>query len=60
MLSNNRTCQIKVSHSIHMLNIQIASTSVEQSQIVLLFKPYETELFITYVILDAVWLLDTQ
>ena len=53
MLSNNRTCQIKMSHSVHMLNIQIASTSVEQSQI-------ETELFITYVILDAVWLLDTQ
>ena len=47
---NNRT-YVKTSHFIDMLNIQIDIKSlelIEQHQIVLLFKPFETE-FLHYV-----------
>ena len=35
--------QIKKSHSIDMLSIQIDTKSIEQHQIVFLYKPYEME-----------------
>ena len=61
-VSNIRTCiffQIKVSHSNRMLSIQIDTkifnrSYVQQHQIALLCKQYETELFTS----DAVRLLD--
>ena len=48
--------QIKMSHSIHMLSIQIDTKSLEfgfltlvqQHQIVLFYMPYETEVSIMY------------
>ena len=42
--------KIKMSHSIHMLCIQIDTKwSIQQNKNVLLCKPYETELSILYI-----------
>ena len=55
--------QIKKSHSIDMLSIQIDTSSLElvsqQHQIVLLCKPYETEFSIFTVLIDTLRILGT-
>ena len=50
-VSNNHTHEIKRSHTIYMLSIEIDTKSLEsvqQHQIVLLCKPYEMELSIMF------------
>ena len=60
---STKYCQIKMSHSIHVLNIQIDTKTLEfviqQHKIEFLCKPYETEFSIKVSLIGNVRLLET-